>query len=92
MSFYRWEERIQKILANEKYLECTDLEEKRIALLNKDEVNNFRIKRGSLNDEERSIIESHVNHTYKFVSMIPWPIEYKQIPDIALKHHEKMDV
>jgi HD-GYP domain-containing protein (c-di-GMP phosphodiesterase class II) len=30
-------------------------------------------------------------HTYNFVSKIPWPPEYKNIPEIALKHHEKLD-
>ncbi|HNX58234.1 MAG TPA: GAF domain-containing protein, partial [Spirochaetota bacterium] len=37
---------------------------------------NLRIKRGSLNEEERREIESHVTHTYTFVSKIPWPPEF----------------
>jgi HD-GYP domain-containing protein (c-di-GMP phosphodiesterase class II) len=49
------------------------------------------IKRGSLNRDERIEIESHVIETYKFVSKIPWPPEYKRIPEIAMRHHEKLD-
>lgn len=52
---------------------------------------NLRIKRGSLNEEERREIESHVTHTYTFVSKIPWPPEFREIPEIALSHHEKLD-
>ena len=43
------------------------------------------------NPVERNEIESHVTETYKFVSKIPWPPEYKNIPEIALRHHEKLD-
>jgi HD-GYP domain-containing protein (c-di-GMP phosphodiesterase class II) len=32
-----------------------------------------------------------VEHTYTFVSKIPWPEEYRNIPEIARKHHEKLD-
>ncbi|MBN2651497.1 MAG: GAF domain-containing protein [Spirochaetales bacterium] len=52
---------------------------------------NLSIKRGSLNPIERQEIESHVMHTYNFVSGIPWPPEYRRIPEIALRHHEKID-
>ena len=37
------------------------------------------------------MIESHVVHTWDFVSNIPWPEEYRRIPEFALKHHEKLD-
>ncbi len=52
---------------------------------------NLIIRRGSLNPEERKVIESHVVHTHNFVSKIPWPPEYKNIPEIALRHHEKIN-
>ena len=32
-----------------------------------------------------------MDHTYTFVSKIPWPDEYRHIPEIALTHHEKLD-
>jgi HD-GYP domain-containing protein (c-di-GMP phosphodiesterase class II) len=62
-----------------------------IPILNSEERENLAIKRGSLNSEERGIIESHVAHSYNFVSKIPWPPEFTGIPDIVAKHHEKLD-
>lgn len=82
---------IEGILSQASTLECEDLEGSHIPLLKSEEIENFRIARGTLNLEERCIIESHVEHTYSFVSKIPWPVEYQQIPEIARKHHEKLD-
>ncbi len=72
-------------------LRYKDIDGQPIPLLSDYEKTNFAIKRGSLNQEERSIIESHVQHSYNFVSKIPWPPEYKNIPEIVVKHHEKLD-
>jgi hypothetical protein len=72
-------------------LECTDISGNRLDILTDLDKINLKIKRGSLNDQERIEIESHVIETYKFVSKIPWPPEYKNIPEIALRHHEKLD-
>jgi HD-GYP domain-containing protein (c-di-GMP phosphodiesterase class II) len=85
------EEVIQKISSFQQMLSADDLHGEMIPVLEQSEIMNLRIRRGSLNPEERKIIESHVEHTYNFVSKIPWPDEYKQIPDIARKHHEKLD-
>ncbi len=82
---------IEQICSLQKELSAEDLNGGPILLLEDDEIVNLGIRRGSLNPEERKIIESHVEHTYTFVSKIPWPDEYKQIPDIARKHHEKLD-
>ena len=49
------------------------------------------IKRGSLDEEERKEIESHVIHTYQFLKQIPWTQNLKMIPNIAHAHHEKLD-
>ena len=49
------------------------------------------IRRGSLSPEERLQIESHVTHTYNFLSRIPWSPSLRHIPDIAYGHHEKLD-
>lgn len=59
--------------------------------LNDEEVHLLSITRGSLSEEERKEIESHVVHTYKFLSKIPWTSELKSVPDIAHFHHEKLD-
>jgi len=54
-------------------------------------VEDLSIARGSLNREQRLEIESHVVHTYRFLSRIPWIEELRRLPDIAHAHHEKLD-
>ena len=34
-------------------------------------------------------IESHVVHSFNFLSQIPWTPEFRAIPEIARAHHEK---
>lgn len=59
--------------------------------LDKDEVHLLSIAKGSLSPEERKEIESHVTHTYNFLSRIPWASHLKAVPQIAYAHHEKLD-
>ncbi len=60
-------------------------------LLNPEELQLLSINKGSLNAEERMQIESHVIHSYRFLSQIPWTKELVRIPEIARAHHEKLD-
>ena len=60
-------------------------------LLSEEEVRYLTIPKGSLDEQERLEIESHVTHTYNFLQRIPWTRELQQIPLIAYGHHEKMD-
>jgi HD-GYP domain-containing protein (c-di-GMP phosphodiesterase class II) len=59
--------------------------------LNPDEVRLLSIPKGSLDDTERQEIESHVIHTFNFLTQIPWTKEIKNIPLIARAHHEKLN-
>jgi HD-GYP domain-containing protein (c-di-GMP phosphodiesterase class II) len=59
--------------------------------LTANEVSALSIRRGSLSEKERREIESHVTHTFRFLSEIPWTREYRRVPDIAYAHHEKLD-
>jgi response regulator RpfG family c-di-GMP phosphodiesterase len=59
--------------------------------LNPDEVRLLSIPKGSLDDGERLQIESHVIHTFNFLTQIPWTKEIKEIPMIARAHHEKLN-
>jgi len=59
--------------------------------LNPDEVRLLSIPKGSLDAAERLQIESHVIHTFNFLTQIPWTKELKQIPEIARAHHEKLN-
>jgi HD-GYP domain-containing protein (c-di-GMP phosphodiesterase class II) len=49
------------------------------------------IPRGTLDDAERSEIQSHVLHSYDFLRQIPWTKDLRKIPQIARAHHEKLD-
>ena len=49
------------------------------------------VRRGSLTPAERRSIQSHVVYTKEFLSVLPWPPELAQVPDIAGAHHERMD-
>ncbi len=55
------------------------------------EASALQILRGSLTDAERDEINSHVVHTYKFLSEIPWGRTFKDVPEIAGAHHEKLN-
>jgi hypothetical protein len=68
-----------------------DLEGQQQPLLTPDEVRFLTIRKGSLDERERLEIESHVNHTYRFLLQIPWTKELQNIPSIAYGHHEKLD-
>jgi len=59
--------------------------------LTPNEVSALSIRKGSLSEKERREIESHVTHTFKFLSQIPWTGEFRRVPEIAYAHHEKMD-
>jgi HD-GYP domain-containing protein (c-di-GMP phosphodiesterase class II) len=59
--------------------------------LNPDEVRMLSIPKGSLDESERQEIESHVIHTFNFLTQIPWTKEIRNIPIIARAHHEKLN-
>ncbi|MGB2623839.1 MAG: HD domain-containing phosphohydrolase [Candidatus Acidiferrum sp.] len=59
--------------------------------LTSEEVRYLSIPRGSLDTNERRQIESHVTHSFNFLTQIPWTPEYRGIPEIARAHHEKLN-
>ena len=62
-----------------------------LPLLHDFEFSDLVLSKGSLNAEERAQIESHVSHTYAFLSLIPWTKNLANLPVIAFAHHEKLD-
>ena len=56
-----------------------------------EELTALSLPRGTLTSEERKEIESHVKHTYEFLSTIPWTRDLRAIPLLARSHHEKLD-
>jgi len=61
------------------------------SLLTPTEVRLLSLRKGTLDDEERQEIESHVLHSFNFLNQIPWTKEIRSIPEIALGHHEKLN-
>ncbi len=60
-------------------------------LLLDEEFKLLSIRKGSLSLEERTQIESHVSHTYRFLSSIPWTADLARVPEIAHAHHEYLN-
>ncbi|MCX7982792.1 MAG: GAF domain-containing protein [Syntrophales bacterium] len=60
-------------------------------LLSPEEVENLSIRRGTLNEREREIINNHVVMTFKILSSLPFPKKLRRVPFIAASHHEKLD-
>jgi HD-GYP domain-containing protein (c-di-GMP phosphodiesterase class II) len=61
------------------------------ALITPEEMVKLSLPKGSLSEEERREIESHVSHTYHFLRQIAWTEDLSNVADIAHAHHEKCD-
>lgn len=59
--------------------------------MNRGELHNLSIRRGTLTAEERAIINDHVVQTIIMLSQLPFPKELARVPEIAGAHHEKLD-
>jgi len=59
--------------------------------LSEDEVRNLCISRGTLNPDERTIIEEHVALTMRMLDNLPWPATLRNVPEYAGCHHERLD-
>jgi HD-GYP domain-containing protein (c-di-GMP phosphodiesterase class II) len=60
-------------------------------LLHDFEFAELTLPKGSLTAQERVEIESHVTHTFEFLSLIPWTHDLARLPEYAYAHHEKLD-
>jgi HD-GYP domain-containing protein (c-di-GMP phosphodiesterase class II) len=60
-------------------------------LLTSEEVRSLSVTRGSLRAEEYDEIRSHVSHTYRFLSKIPWGNTFSRLAQIAGSHHERLN-
>src|SRR6185312_13545676 len=60
-------------------------------LLDPQEFRFLSINKGTLDPQERLEMESHVTHSFHFLTKIPWTPVMRGIPEIAYGHHEKLD-
>ncbi len=77
-----------KDIANVQFKDITKQERR---LLKDHELKSLSVSRGSLTADEYNEIQSHVVHTYEFLRKIPWGKKLANVPQIAAKHHEKLD-
>ena len=68
-----------------------DVDGKEADFLTADEVKNLTIRSGTLTQEERQIINHHIEVTIKMLESLPWPKHLKNVPEYAGGHHERMD-
>ncbi|BBI60834.1 phosphohydrolase [Vreelandella sulfidaeris] len=68
-----------------------DIDGHRQPLLTEDELENLCIRHGTLNQEERKIIEGHVIATLDMLAELPFPKHLQRVPEYAGGHHERMD-
>lgn len=59
--------------------------------LDRGELHNLSIRRGTLTEEERFKINDHIVQTYIMLRSLPWPRALRRVPEIAATHHERMD-
>jgi len=72
-------------------IEWTDASGLSRPLLTEDEAMNLSIQRGTLNHEEREVINNHIVATIKMLESLPFPRNLQNVPEYAGGHHEKMD-
>lgn len=71
--------------------EWTDLAGVRRPLLTGDEIDNLCIARGTLNRDERRIIENHAAVSIHMLEQLPFPPALQNVPEYAGAHHERVD-
>jgi HD-GYP domain-containing protein (c-di-GMP phosphodiesterase class II) len=83
------DDKVERIIeiANKTYI--VDGEKK--PYLSGNEVENLCIRKGSLTNDERKIIENHAMMTLKILSELPFPRKLANVPEYAGGHHEKLD-
>ena len=59
--------------------------------LSADELENLSIRRGTLTQAEREIINHHIVMTIRMLEALPWPPHLRRVPEFAGGHHERMD-
>jgi HD-GYP domain-containing protein (c-di-GMP phosphodiesterase class II) len=60
-------------------------------LLDEEEIHYLSISRGTLTDEERQLINSHVEASIHMLEALPFPDYLSHVPEIVGGHHERMD-
>jgi HD-GYP domain-containing protein (c-di-GMP phosphodiesterase class II) len=60
-------------------------------IITENELQNLIIVAGTLTQDERMIINSHIVSTIRLLEKMPWPEHLKNVTEYAGGHHERMD-
>jgi hypothetical protein len=63
----------------------------RAPYLTPEEIQYLQIRRGTLDEDERIEVESHVEESYQYLIRIPWTDDLKHVSTYAYDHHEKLN-
>lgn len=81
-------ERIDRIAAEYEWI---DVDGRHRPLLEPEERENLRIRRGTLNEAEFGVMREHATVTLEMLEALPYPRDLARVPEIAGQHHERMD-
>ena len=81
-------QRLKDIAARYQWLDRNNIPR---PFLTEDEVYNLSIRAGTLNNEERQIINRHIEVTLSMLEKLPWPKHLRNVMEYAGAHHERMD-
>ena len=84
-------EDIERIMDISSKYRWTDSDGRHTDFLTENEIENLTIRAGTLTEEERGIINEHIEATNRMLEALPWPKHLKNVPEYAGGHHEKMD-
>ncbi len=62
-----------------------------VLLLTEDEITNLSVRRGTLTQQERLVINGHMVQTIRMLESLPFPGYLSRVPEYAGGHHERMD-
>lgn len=68
-----------------------DRPDHKVGLYNRGEIYNLIVRRGTLTEEEREVINDHIVVTQEMLAKLPFPRNLSRVRAIAGNHHEKMD-
>ncbi|MBN2514819.1 MAG: HD domain-containing protein, partial [Deltaproteobacteria bacterium] len=83
---YMSDERVERVkkIAKKKW----QMDGRGVSLLTDDEIENLTIRKGTLTDNERTVMNNHAAITYRMLSQMPFPKKLKNVPVYASSHHE----
>lgn len=71
--------------------EYFDARGQRQPVLTVEEVESLCVRRGTLTDDERRVINGHMVQTCRMLEALPFPPSLRNVPEYACGHHERMD-